>query len=88
MLNKFEKIFLLIKMQHIQKHLVCAVVCAVLFFLLSPGVLLTLPPVCKGGFLMQLKEKKGGCATSYTAAAVHALVFGVVCFFVCQMSCN
>jgi hypothetical protein len=40
---------------------------AILFFLLSPGVLLTIPPGKKGLFM--------SCQTSVIAAAVHALVF-------------
>lgn len=43
---------------------------AVLFFVLSPGVLLTLPPGSKGVFTSG--------QTSLAAAAVHALVFMVV----------
>jgi len=45
----------------------------VLFFLLSPGVLLTLPPV--GGVFMSGK-------TSVIAALVHALVFGAVVYYI------
>lgn len=40
---------------------------AILFFLLSPGVLLTLPPVGKKIFMSG--------ETSITAAFVHAIVF-------------
>jgi hypothetical protein len=40
---------------------------ALLFFLLSPGVLLTLPPGSRGVFMSR--------QTSLVAAAVHALVF-------------
>jgi len=45
---------------------------AVLFFVLSPGVLLTLPPGSKGIF----------CSgqTSIAAALVHALVFVLACY--------
>lgn len=46
------------------------VVLAILFFVLSPGVLLTLPPVGK-------KIWMSG-QTSMVAAAVHAIVFVVV----------
>ena len=42
---------------------------AILFFVLSPGVLLTLPPGSRGVF--------GSGQTSIAAAAVHALVFMV-----------
>jgi hypothetical protein len=41
-----------------------------LFFLLSPGVLLTLPPVGGGVFMSG--------RTSILAAAVHAVVFALV----------
>ncbi len=40
---------------------------AVLFFLLSPGVLITIPPVGKKLFM--------SCQTSVLSAFVHALVF-------------
>jgi hypothetical protein len=45
-------------------------VCGLLFFLLSPGVLLTIPPCSKGLFLSG--------QTSILAAAVHAVVFVIV----------
>ena len=45
-------------------------VCAIIFFLLSPGVLLTIPPGSNGLFMSG--------QTSILAAAVHALVFVVV----------
>lgn len=44
--------------------------CGLLFFLLSPGVLLTIPPGSKGLFVSG--------QTSVLAAAVHAVVFVVV----------
>lgn len=47
---------------------------AILFFVLSPGVLLTLPPGGRGIF-------RSG-QTSVLAAAVHALVFAVVSHFI------
>ena len=46
---------------------------ALLFFVLSPGVLLTLPPGGRGVFMSG--------QTSVVAAAVHALVFAVVAHF-------
>lgn len=46
-------------------NIIVALYCALLFFLLTPSVLLRLPP-------------NGG---KFTVAAVHALVFGVVIFF-------
>ena len=66
------------------KCLLCASICAVLFFCLSPGVLLTLPPSCDKKILMVLKDDKC-CATSYKAAAVHAVVFFVLCFLSCYL---
>lgn len=47
---------------------------ALLFFVLSPGVLLTLPPGVRGVFMSG--------QTSLMAAAVHALVFAVVSYYV------
>ena len=44
--------------------------CGLLFFLLSPGVLLTIPPGSKGLFVSE--------QTSLLAAAVHAVVFVIV----------
>jgi len=46
-----------------------------LFFILSPGVLLTLPPGSKGVWM--------SCQTSVAAALVHALVF-VVLYTLCM----
>jgi len=46
----------------------------VLFILLSPGLLLTLPPVGKKVFM--------SCQTSVVAVFVHALVFGIVLYYV------
>jgi len=45
--------------------LVCSLYVAILFFVLTPGILLRLP-------------KNGG---KFTVAAVHALVFGLVLYF-------
>lgn len=45
-----------------------------LFFLLSPGVVLTLPPGSKGVFF--------SCQTSILAVLVHAVVFMYVCHVV------
>ena len=78
--------------------LVCALVAGVLFFALSPGVLLTLPPAptpsgehCKhNGVFIQLSTSKyaGGCSTSYATVGVHAAVFAVVCGFLCYFCCD
>lgn len=77
-------------MNRVMKCLLASVLLGVLFFALSPGVLLTLPPVkgCESerkGVLLQLwrkDEDAGGCATSWEAALVHAVVFSVVAFAV------
>ncbi len=74
-------------MNHIEKSLVCSIVGAILFFVLSPGVLLTLPPKCHGKVLVALKDDNC-CSTSYAAAGVHAVVFGIVMFLICLMCLN
>ena len=80
------------------KCLVCALVMGVLFFALTPGVLLTIPPSpipqgmsCKyDGWVVQLGTDKyaGGCATSWAAAGVHAAVFAVLAFILCWFTCD
>ena len=47
------------------KSIAVAIFSAILFFLLSPGILLSLPP--KGGKM--------------TVAAVHAIVYGIIFYF-------
>ena len=47
---------------------------AILFFILSPGVLLTLPPGGRGIFMSG--------QTSVLAALVHAVVFAIVSHYV------
>ena len=47
--------------------------CAILFFLLSPGVILTIPPGNRGLFFSG--------QTSIVAAAVHAVVFCLLCAY-------
>ena len=49
-----------------------AIYCAILFFILSPGVLLRIP--------------KNG--SKFVVAGVHAIVFGVVAFFTCNFVSN
>ena len=49
-------------------------ICAILFFVLSPGVLLTLPPGSRGIFMSG--------QTSVLAALVHAVVFAIVSQYV------
>ena len=45
-----------------------AIYCAILFFVLSPGILVRIP--------------KNG--SKYVVAGVHAVIFGVVVFFTCN----
>ena len=73
-------------MNKLEQCLVCFFVSAILFFFLSPGVLLTLPPKCDNNVFMALKDDEDCCSTSYTAAAVHSLVFGLIIFGVCYMT--
>ena len=49
-----------------------AIYCAILFFILSPGVLLRIP--------------KNG--SKFVVAGVHAVLFGVVAFFTCKFVSN
>ena len=49
-----------------------AIYCAILFFVLSPGVLFRLP--------------KNG--SKFVVAGVHAVIFGVVSFFTCKLVWN
>ena len=53
-------------------------VAGLLFFILSPGVLLTIPAGSKGLFL--------SCQTSVAAAAVHAVVFVAVSYFLASVA--
>lgn len=49
-----------------------AIYCAILFFVLSPGILFKLP--------------KNG--SKFVVAGVHAVIFGVVSFFTCKFVWN
>jgi hypothetical protein len=69
-------------MNHTEKSFTYGIICVLLFFILSPGVLLTLPPTCNTDFFMTLRNNND-CSTSYLAAAVHALIFGIVMFAIC-----
>ena len=53
-------------------------IAAVLFFLLSPGVLLTLPPSDMCSPIAQFLSGDGNCATSLPAVAVHTLIFALL----------
>lgn len=72
-------------MSPMEKCAMCAAVCGLLFFVLSPGVLLTIPTGKGCKTFMALKNAKSECATSYKAAAVHALLFALCCFGVCML---
>jgi hypothetical protein len=50
---------------------------AILFIILSPGVLLTIPANKGCEMFMAISNKKVGCATSFVAVAVHALVWAI-----------
>lgn len=85
------------------KCLICALIAGALFFALTPGVLVTLPPtyttsssISKGecphsGVWIQMSTLEGtggGCATSYAAAGVHAAVFALIVFVCCWFWCD
>ena len=53
-------------------------VAGLLFFILSPGVLLTIPPCSKGLFMSN--------QTSIAAAAVHAVVFVAVAYLLASVA--
>ncbi len=50
----------------------------ILFFVLSPGVLITIPTNKNCSMWAQTTNGNGGCATSITAVAVHALLFVLI----------
>ena len=74
MLHFFNKKFVLVINMNLYVY---ALVAAILFFILSPGTVLTLPPSSGCGPFIQLSSSKS-CATSYTAVGLHALVFLIV----------
>lgn len=55
-----------------------ALIGAIIFFIASPGVVLTIPNSKDCSVLLPLVKGKKECATSFQAVAVHALVFGAV----------
>jgi hypothetical protein len=68
-------------------------VTTLLFFLLSPGVILTLPASTspdnaseeqKCGVLFQLAHGKHGCATNWSAVILHTLLFGLIMFVIVE----
>jgi hypothetical protein len=85
------------------KCFLCSLMFGALFFVLSPGVLVTLPPtsavsvipadgVCNNqGIWLQIAQRKGiggMCATSYPAVAVHSVIFMVIVFCCCWFGCD
>lgn len=66
-------------MNKIIKCFILAIISGVLFFLLSPGVLVTLPQTKKDCEITQ-QIKKLSCATSYEAAGTHAGIFTLIIF--------
>lgn len=70
--------------------LVCALLMSLLFFLLSPGVFLTLTTHKKSGcgYWMELQNEDGGCATSYEAVGIHTAVFFFLTFASCCLVCK
>lgn len=59
-----------------------ALFASVLFVLLSPGVIVTIPKSgssnCSMWFELMKSKGTSGCATSLISVLVHALVFGLV----------
>jgi hypothetical protein len=69
------------------KSLKLALISALLFFVLSPGVLLTIPPKCNGlngMFFQAWKEENNDCSSSVQVALFHSVVFFVVAY--CMLS--
>lgn len=87
-------------MTKLLKCSIVSLVFGILFFVLSPGVLLTLPPsssifpeekeLCNGGVFVQMGTggRGGGCATTYAAVAVHSVVFMLLVFVCCWFGCG
>ena len=71
-------------MNKLENSLMCGAACAVLFFALSPGVLITIPPKCPNKIFMNIK-KDNGCSTSYESAAVHSVIFWLVASLICYL---
>lgn len=57
-----------------------ALICSILFFILSPGVIVTIPPVCPKECFFVIHKQKNGCATSYKSALCHSLIFGIIVY--------
>lgn len=90
-------------MNHFVKCSIVSLVFGILFFVLSPGVLLTLPPSSSifpeekaldcnnGGVFAQIGNgggRGGACATTYAAVAVHSVVFMLIVFACCWFGCG
>jgi hypothetical protein len=55
-----------------------ALVGAILFLLLSPGILVTVPNSKDCGAMIPIIRGKKECATSILAVLVHSVIFGAV----------
>lgn len=55
-----------------------ALVGAALFFLLSPGVIVTIPGVKGCSMWLNISNNKAGCATSLQAVALHTFVYVIL----------
>lgn len=69
------------------KSLKLALILALLFFVLSPGVLLTIPPKCdglNGMFFQAWKQENKDCSSSVQVSLFHSVVFFVVAY--CMLS--
>lgn len=57
-----------------------SVIVAILFFLLSPGVILTIPPTTTCPLFNVPFVGTNTCNVNYAAVAVHSFVFGLVIY--------
>lgn len=55
-----------------------ALIGAVIFLLLSPGIIVTVPNSKDCGAMIPIIRGKKECATSMLAVLVHSIIFGVV----------
>jgi hypothetical protein len=56
------------------------IVLMILFILLSPGVVLTLPPNEGCNIFYALMDDDSKCATSYVSVIVHSIVFALAIY--------
>lgn len=67
----------------LEKSLFCSLFAGILFFALSPGVILTLPPEDGCDVFFQLGKSHGGCSTGWGPVIVHSFVFAFIVFAIC-----